>query len=216
MSQSNHFCPLCETQHVVRYHRDNAREYFLCKACSLVYVPPRFFLPWEAEKAHYELHENDPLDLGYRKFLGRLAEPLMQNLAPGAKGLDFGCGPGPTLSVMLAEKGFPTAIYDPVFERNADVWSKRYDFVTASEVVEHLHRPRFELERLWACLNVGGVLGIMTKRRFDSHSFADWHYKSDPTHVVFFADDTFHWLAQHLSAKLQVVGPDVVFLFKAP
>jgi len=31
-------------------------------------------------------------------------------------GLDYGCGPGPTLSVMLREKGFKMADYDPFFK----------------------------------------------------------------------------------------------------
>ncbi len=127
----------------------------------------------EAERTHYGNHNNDPHDSRYRNFLSRLADPLMRSLAAGAEGLDFGCGPGPTLLVMVEENGFPTTIYDPAFERCTDIWSARYDFITASEVVEHLHRPRFEMEQLWACLNDGGVLGIMTKRRFDNHSFAD-------------------------------------------
>lgn len=214
MTHHDALCPLCGTRDVVFFHRDVTRQYLLCNVCSLVFVPSAFFLSKEDERAHYELHNNDPQDLRYRKFLSRLADPLMQSLAAGANGLDFGCGPGPTLSIMLAENGFPTAIYDPVFERYDDVLTKQYDFITASEVVEHLHQPRFEIQRLWSCLHDGGVLGIMTKRRFDNHAFADWHYISDPTHVIFFSDDTFRWLAQWLAAKLLFFGPDVVLLFK--
>jgi len=48
-------------------------------------------------------------DPRYRRFLARLAEPLIAHLPKGARGLDFGCGPGPTLSLMLREAGFACA-----------------------------------------------------------------------------------------------------------
>ena len=97
---------------------------------------------------------------------------------------------GPTLSIMLAETGFPTAIYGPFYAPNKSTWHHKYDFVTASEVVEHLHRPMVDLQRTWDVLAPGGWLGIMTKRIIDREAFARWHYKYDPTHVIFFARKT--------------------------
>ena len=43
------------------------------------------------------------------RFLGRLAEPLVERLDPGASGLDFGCGPGPALAAMLTRRGYTVA-----------------------------------------------------------------------------------------------------------
>lgn len=209
-----HSCPLCEAGSPELIHRDKFREYLRCPCCLLVFVPSEYFCSCATEKAQYDLHQNDPGDLRYRRFLSRLAEPMIRRIPPGAKGLDFGCGPGPTLSVMMAEAGFPTAIYDPYYHHDASLLERSYDFITASEVVEHLHRPRFELERLWSCLNSGGTLGIMTKRCAGVSSFAAWHYKNDPTHVIFFSDTTFHWLGRHWKAKVEIVGPDVVLLTK--
>jgi SAM-dependent methyltransferase len=140
--------------------------------------------------------------------------PLIHRLAPGASGLDFGSGPGPTLALMLREAGFPTRIYDPLYAPDDQVWELAYDFITASEVVEHLRSPRLELERLWQVLKPGGWLGIMTKRVWNRRAFTTWHYKDDPTHVVFFAEQTFAWLARHWSATLEIIGPDVVLLNK--
>lgn len=208
------FCPLCAAGDVEFFHRDSRREYLRCRECGLVFVPPHYFLSAEAEKAYYDLHENHPDDSGYRRFLGRLVHPLVEKFHDGAKGLDFGSGPGPTLSVMLAEGGFPTAIYDPVYAPNQSAWHHKYDFVTASEVVEHLHRPMVDLQRLWDVLEPGGWLGIMTKRVIDREAFAGWHYKDDPTHVIFFARKTFVWLARIWNAGLEVVAPDVVLLQK--
>jgi len=207
-------CRLCGAERVQPFYSDARREYLQCTRCMLVFVPERFLLSAADEKAHYDRHENHPHDLEYRRFLSRLADPLMQNLSPGAIGLDFGSGPGPTLSRMLAEAGFPMSIYDPFYAPDDSVWQRSYDFVTSSEVVEHLHRPRYELERLWAVLRPGGVLGIMTKRLIDRDAFENWHYKNDPTHVLFFSEPTFAWLSGHWSASLQVVGPDVVLLRK--
>ncbi len=207
-------CPLCTVGGTAFFHRDSRREYRRCEACSLVFVPSRYFLPPEAEKTCYDLHQNDPSDDRYRQFLNRLAQPLLEVLTPGARGLDFGCGPGPTLSLMLAQAGYPTAIFDPFYEPDPEVWQQEYDFVTATEVVEHLHRPRLDLQRIWNLLTPGGWLGIVTKRVLNQSAFANWHYKNDPTHVAFFADETFSWLARQWSAELRLVSPDVVLLHK--
>lgn len=203
-------CPLCGSEESAPFHRDARREYLHCRQCALIFVPSQYFPQSADEKAHYDLHENNYHDPRYRRFLSRLAEPLQRQLTPGDCGLDFGSGPGPTLSRMLTEAGFPTTIYDPFYAPDASVWMAAYDFITASEVVEHLHRPRFELDRLWSVLRPGGFLGIMTKRVHDQHAFATWHYKNDPTHVIFFSEATFGWLSRYWSAELQVIGPDVV------
>ncbi len=207
-------CPLCVSSRVEPFHSDNRREYRRCRTCDLVFVPPGEFLSRDAERACYDLHENSPDDQRYRAFLARLAEPLQSRLPPGARGLDFGSGPGPTLSVMLTEAGFPTRIYDPYYAPDRDVFRETYDFVTASETIEHLHRPRFELDRLWSLLRLGGWLGIMTKRWISQEAFASWHYKQDPTHVIFFSEGTFRWLAKRWNARLDVISDDVLLLQK--
>jgi SAM-dependent methyltransferase len=207
-------CPVCSSGNPALFHRDHRREYLRCENCGLVFVPPRYFLSPEAEKACYELHQNNHDDPNYRRFLDRLAQPLIERLTPGSRGLDFGSGPGPTLSLMLANAGYPTAIYDPFYEPNAAVWQDEYDFITASEVVEHLHRPMYDLQRIWAVLKPGGWLGIMTKRVLNATAFSKWHYKDDPTHVVFFSEETFIWLAKRWTAELRFVGNDVAFLKK--
>ena len=209
-----YLCPLCHQADGEPFFSDARREYLRCGVCRLVFVPPRYFLAPEAEKAEYDLHENSAYDVGYRRFLGRMFEPMQARLKPDSLGLDFGSGPGPTLSVMFEEAGHTMAIYDRFYAPDTAVFSQTYDFVTATEVVEHLHRPKEELERLWCHLRPRGWLGIMTKRVLDVDSFAHWHYKNDPTHVCFFAAETFEWLAEHWGAELTIVGKDVVLLKK--
>jgi SAM-dependent methyltransferase len=209
-------CPLCELSPANPFYEDRHRAYLRCPRCQLVFVPPRYFLDSAAERAEYELHENDPEDAGYRRFLGRLAGPLAQRLAPGARGLDFGCGPGPALAVMLSEAGFEVATYDPFFRPDRSALEHRYDFITATEVVEHLHRPGTVLQSLWSMLAPGGWLGVMTKLVRDRAAFGRWHYKNDPTHVAFFSRQTWLWWAQRHGADLEFVGCDVILLKREP
>ena len=166
------------------------------------------------EKSKYDLHENSSEDPGYRRFLTRLFDPLSHRLAPNSCGLDFGSGPGPTLSVMFEEAGHSMEIYDPFFAPETTVLQRQYDFIVASEVVEHLHYPRRELNRLWSCLKPNGLLGIMTKRGIDQEAFSRWHYKNDQTHVCFFSTETFQWLADHWRSILTFPGRDVVLFTK--
>ena len=189
------------------------RAYVRCPLCLLVFVPPHQFLTPEEEKSEYDRHENSPDDPRYRRFLDRLFNPLVKRLDAGSRGLDFGSGPGPTLSVMFEEAGHSMALYDPFYAPHTDALERTYDFIVASEVVEHLHRPRRELERLWTCLKPGGWLGLMTKRVISRDAFSTWHYKADPTHVCFFSIPTFRWLADHWGAEWVVAEKDVV-LFK--
>lgn len=210
---SDRTCPLCGCLQGEDFFQDK-RSYLRCPVCSLVFVPPEHFLSSEQEEAVYDQHENHPDDHGYRQFLSRLHAPLCERLAPRSRGLDFGSGPGPTLSVMFEEAGHTVQIYDPLYANESSVFQFEYDFITASEVIEHVREPREEFQRLWGCLKPGGWLGLMTKRVIDREAFATWHYKNDPTHIRFFSVATFHWLASELGAELEVIGDDVVLLRK--
>jgi len=213
-------CPLCGDTGARAYHRDKAREYLSCGTCNLVFVPSVWHLSGADEKAYYDLHDNRPDDPGYRRFLGRLFTPMNERLAPHSRGLDFGCGPGPALPEMFAEAGHKVTLYDPFYAPDTSVLANPFDFITLSEVVEHLAEPGKELDRLWNALTPGGTLGIMTKRVRDQTAFKSWHYITDPTHIAFFSEPTFHWLCAHWSkmgpaATLTIVGNDVVLVAKA-
>jgi hypothetical protein len=180
----------------------------------LVFVPPEQYVSPQEEKTEYDLHENSPDDPGYRRFLSRLFEPMQACILPGSHGLDFGSGPGPTLSLMFTEAGHTMAIYDPFYAPAPEVLQTQYDFITATEVVEHLHHPKRELDRLWSCLKPGGTLGIMTKLVLNQEAFERWHYKNDLTHVCFFSRTCFGWLSAEWQAELIFAAPDVILLGK--
>ena len=207
-------CHLCHTSGGIDYYEDAKRKYRQCEICDLVYVPNEYYLSRDEEKAVYDLHQNSPDDPEYRRFLSRLFKPLLDRIKPKSRGLDFGSGPGPTLSVMFKEADHEMAIYDPFYARDDSVWDEKYDFITATEVVEHLHHPGEVLDRLWSGLKLGGILGLMTKLVVHREVFADWHYKMDPTHVSFFSVNTFTWLGKHWHTKAEFVDNDIILLRK--
>lgn len=166
-----------------------------CGNCALVFVPREFHLAPEEEKKRYDLHQNDPGDEGYRAFLTRLLGPLSRVLSPGARGLDYGCGPGPAVSVMLGELGFEVTNYDPFYADDKTALETTYDFVTCTETVEHFGNPGPEWDRLAGLVGEGGLLGVMTSLRAEGTEFSSWRYKDDPTHVCFYSAETLRWIA---------------------
>lgn len=211
---SNHHCPLCGWKHPEEYFKDRNRVYLSCPDCSLVFVPSQFYLTLKAEKREYDLHTNDPADQGYLKFLSRLTQPLLKRLTPGQRGLDFGCGPGPAVQRLLSEQGYSVDLYDPFYYNDVSLLANTYDFITATEVVEHLHHPDRVFDTLFGQLNPGGWLGIMTKLIRDKASFSHWHYIRDLTHVCFYSRDTFTYIAQRYHTSLSFCGNDVILLQK--
>lgn len=205
-------CPLCGEAQASIFLEGPRRTFWRCGICQLIFVPAKFHLSLAQEKAEYDQHENSPSDIGYRKFLSRTLEPVLARIAPGSHGLDFGSGPGPTLSKMFQEAGHSMEIYDPFFAPDGSVLEQTYDFVSATEVVEHLRNPQVDLARIWNCVGQGGLLAIMTKLALGHDEFLKWHYKNDPTHISFYSRGTFEWLAHQWDAKLTFVGADVMIL----
>ncbi|MFA5495920.1 MAG: class I SAM-dependent methyltransferase [Porticoccaceae bacterium] len=208
-------CPLCGDTATEPFYVERKRDYLRCPACRLIFVPSAFHLPPQQEKAHYDTHQNDPRDSGYRRFLARLADPLAERLAPGASGLDYGCGPGPTLSLMLEERGHSVALYDAYYRQDPGALDASYDFITATEVAEHLSAPGAVFDLLWSKLRPGGWLALMTSMWQGVGEFAAWHYKNDPTHISFFAPETFIWLACRWQVTVEFAGSTVVLFRKS-
>jgi len=207
-------CPVCRAAATDGFQVTQGRDYRHCPRCDAV-----FLVPWQlpgpsAERAHYLLHENDPADPRYRSFLSKLARPLLALLAPGSRVLDYGCGPGPALAAMLREEGHVVRLFDPFFHDDPAALAGPYDAIACSEVAEHLHRPAEEFDRLGELLRPGGVLAIMTGFRCADRDFATWHYRRDPTHVVFYGEATLRRIAADRGWTCAVPGPDVALLHK--
>lgn len=216
-------CPLCHSQQTALFSQDQRRCYFICACCDLVFADPASLLDSQAELAIYQQHQNDPADPRYRQFLAKLASPLLQRLQRQSDasqqpllGLDFGAGPGPTLSLMLSEAGLQMALYDPYFAADKSVLQHRYDVICCTEAIEHFYQPAEEWQLWLRMLKAGSWLGLMTKLRPVAADFARWHYKNDPTHVSFFSQHTFQYLATRDGFSLEIIGNDVILLQYLP
>lgn len=178
-------------------------------------MAPECRLTAEQEKAIYQYHDNNPDDPGYRRFLSKVADPLLARLPPGSCGLDFGCGPVPVLAGMLEQEGMAMALYDPFFHPQPDALKQQYDFITCTEVLEHLYQPAAVLRQLDGLLKPGGLLAVMTCFQTDDTRFASWHYRRDPTHVVFYKEETLAAIAERNQWTLEIPRKDVALFTKA-
>ncbi len=207
-------CPLCGSNHIESYFSNKDSKYLICSECELVFSPDEFHLNETEEKSRYDLHRNNPKDERYRKFLSKIFNPVLRCLSPGDVGLDFGSGPGPTLSLMFSEQGYKVDLFDKFYANNESIFNNKYNFITSSEVVEHLGNPGVELNRLFNMLDNGGVLAIMTQMLSSDINFSSWHYKDDPTHVCFFSKNTMKYLAKSWQVDVSFYGDDVALFFK--
>lgn len=213
--QVGQHCPVCRSAGPRLFVSVAGRDYWRCGHCAATFLDPRHRLSAAAERMVYEQHRNDPGDPAYRRFLARLSDPLLARLAPASSGLDYGCGPGPALAAVLREAGHAMALHDPFFHPDPGPLATTYDFVTCTEVAEHFHRPADEFDRLGRLLQPGGWLAVMTCFQDDDARFADWHYRRDPTHVVFYRAATFRVLAAQRGWACEIPVKDVALL-KAP
>ena len=208
-------CPVCESPDGRPFQVVGDRAYGRCDRCEATFLFPEQRPSIEAERAEYALHQNAEGDAGYRAFLARVATPLLQRLPPGCHGLDYGCGPGPVLAGMLREAGHTVVLYDPLFHPDSAALDTTYDFITCTEVAEHFHDPAAEFRRLDGLLRPGGWLALMTRFQTDDARFANWHYRRDPTHVVFYREATLRWLAHHHGWQAEVPCANVMLMHKA-
>ncbi|WP_339834122.1 class I SAM-dependent methyltransferase [uncultured Parvibaculum sp.] len=208
-------CPVCRAPAPQPFMDVGPQHYLMCAHCDARFLDPAQLPPPQVERAHYLTHENDPADPRYRNFLSKLATPLLARLAPTSSGLDYGCGPGPALAAMLREAGHETALYDPFFHADESALARSYDFIACTETAEHFHRPVDEFDRLDALLRPGGWLGVMTAFRPEDDAFATWHYRKDPTHVVFYNEKTLRTVAHAHNWTCEFPAPDVALMRKA-
>jgi hypothetical protein len=211
-------CPLCGADDLRERGRAFGRRFRECPCCRLLSMHPGDHPSIEEEARRYRLHRNDPEDPGYRAFLRRLLGPVTENLRPGARGLDYGCGPEPVLASLARAGGLACDVFDPFFHPRA--LTPPYDFLLASEVFEHFRVPAREISRVVSLLDSGGpgceggLLAVMTLHWRDGEDLARWHYLSDPTHVSVYRAETFDWIAAHHGLRVEWSDGERVVLLR--
>jgi SAM-dependent methyltransferase len=195
-------CPLCCSTGPFHKREDAIKRFlFTCSSCKLVFAGREFLLSPEKEKDRYLDHQNSTANEQYMSYLASLTEPLLKFIPPGAKGLDFGCGPVMALSEILSQKGIECMSYDPFFFPILP--EATFDFIFAVETVEHFHEPFKEFKKLINLLSGNGLLFIITSVWNLNTDFKTWYYSRDNTHVSFYNEQTFLWLAGKMNLKMK-------------
>lgn len=189
-----HLCPLCKSNSNNFYKK----VYYQCVNCYGLFRPAQLLPTLEAEKNRYETHNNDVENEGYQNFVSPITNAILENHDAEDVGLDFGAGSGPVIANMLERKGYKPLLYDPIFHIYPELLERKYDYIFACEVIEHLHNPYEEFSRLYNILNTNGKLYCMTHLYDKSIDFDRWYYKNDFTHVFIYTRETIHWIATEI------------------
>lgn len=175
-----------------------------------------YFPDNEKEFERYKKHNNSPEDQGYVEYLANfIRDAEIDRMVNIKQSLDFGCGPGPVLKVLLNKLGIGVDVYDPYFFPEKTFINKKYDLITCTEVLEHLQNPLETLVLLASLLKENGILAIKTLFHSTCDHFHNWWYRSDPTHICFYSPKTFVWIEKNMDFAIKKIdGRSICVLVK--
>lgn len=204
-------CPLCSSVANHFYTKEH-REYYFCSGCFSVFLNTNGFLSKQAEKAHYECHNNDINDPKYQQFAAPIVNNVLQDFTTKHRGLDFGSGTNSVIIKLLKDQHYKIEGFDPFFSKTTQLSEQSYNYITCCEVMEHFHQPKKEFELLRDLLIPGGKLYCMTDLFSETSNFDTWYYKNDPTHVFFYHKKTIAWIAEHIGfSKYSIDNRLIIF-----
>ncbi|SHJ84743.1 Methyltransferase domain-containing protein [Tangfeifania diversioriginum] len=206
-------CPLCYTKSFQpEIEGPQGRRLYLCENCKLVFEKRINRPERDVEKDRYLEHDNSINDKGYVQHLNRAIKPVLNYLKPDYQGLDYGCGPVPTLNRLLEKESYNCEFYDPIFFPEPP--TGKFDFIFATECFEHFFRPADEMCKLSGLLKPEGILVVMTQPWKDTTKFKSWRYATDPTHVVFYNLETIEFISRNYGFTLLKNYRDRVFILQ--
>ncbi|MCB0407048.1 MAG: class I SAM-dependent methyltransferase [Bdellovibrionales bacterium] len=205
-------CLLCKSSQLQVATTQDQKQYFFCTKCNYLFLSPFQRLSLDAEKQRYLEHENNLDDPRYLNYLQRTWQQLGLSKTKGFI-LDFGCGPTKGLENLLQESQFEILSYDPIFHPLDFVeHHENIDIVFCSEAIEHMFDPS-SIFTIWKqLLKKGGQIILRTAFHPGVEQLEGWWYRLDPTHIGFFNEKTFQWVAQNWSFEVQKLhSPYAVF-----
>ncbi|MEA1891192.1 MAG: class I SAM-dependent methyltransferase [Campylobacterota bacterium] len=197
-------CKICKSDTLMITDIKTSRNYHKCLTCEYIFLDKSFHLEEEMQKQHYDNHDNNLESLGYVKMFEELIEEFVTPYASTIEtALDFGCGEGEVLSIILRKIGIKSDSYDLFYFPKKVYEGKKYDLIASTEVFEHLSDVDAVMKILLEYLNDNAYLLLMTSfHPNDDDKFFRWYYIKDMTHVGFFTLETFEYIATKYNLKI--------------
>lgn len=207
-------CPLCLNKSSFSpMNGPDKRMFLCCDRCKLAFTTTSYQPGRKKEEKRSKQQLNGLQVPAYVKFLNQAIEPSLAFLTKDMAGLNYGCGPTASLSVLLEQQNIHCSNYDPIFfpELTAD----QFDFIFATECFEHFFLPAKELQKIKNLLKPGGYLIVMTEKWTKPELFPRWSYAKDQTHVTFYHAETFRYIAEKYKFNiLESNNPKVIIMQK--
>ncbi|WP_144211689.1 methyltransferase domain-containing protein [Shewanella donghaensis] len=207
-------CPLC-SQTAEFFIQDKKRAFYSCSQCSLVFANPQSHLMPAAQLQRYGRANK----AAKQKQLVQFIEPLLSQISAQQSGSLVGLNFGRVMDRVSLDKielaGHHLYQYDPFAKTDQQLFKQQYDFICCYRVLEHFQQPAKEWQLLSKLLKPDGWLAINTSLLTDLNNFSKWHFKNNPTHVSFYRQQTFEYLAQHSEFKLLFAAKELVLMQKS-
>ena len=197
-------CKICNSSTASMADSKTLKIYHKCFVCSYTFLDERFYIDQEREKKHYDKHHNSFESLGYVKMFEDLIEEFVTPQKQYIKtALDFGCGEGEVLPILLEKNKITCDRYDLFYFPQKVYEGKKYDLIVSTEVFEHLQNPLDVFSKLLLHVEKNGYLLLMSAfHPNDDEEFLKWWYIRDITHIGFFNLTTFEKIADDLNLKI--------------
>lgn len=201
-------CPLCSSigEH---FHKE---EFFLCPTCKAIFKNKNLLLDELKEKERYELHSDDLLDEGYQQFVSPIINSVFKDFKITDCGLDFGTGQSQIIAKLLQKNRYDVDVYDPYFAPLKENLNKKYEYITACEVIEHFNEPKKEFELLKSMLKEHGKLYCMTHLYDETIDFSKWYYKNDSTHIFIYQKETIKYIQEMFGFSSYFIDKRLIIL----
>lgn len=199
-------CLVCGSETRSYHHPKINNHYHVCPKCEFISKEKSEIPTDEAAYTQYQTHRNSIEDERYIEYLYHFINSTLKPFIDikGKCGLEFGSGPSPVLAELLSKReGAKMDIYDLFYAPEKVYEGKQYDFITSTEVIEHIENPIELFEFFKSHLKSGGILSVMTYFSKPTDVFLDtWHYMRDITHISFYSPQNLEYIAQKVGFEL--------------
>jgi hypothetical protein len=201
MNNNSSKCPLCSTLDSFILHHDVlGRKLFECAECRLVFADGSHRPDAVQEMNRYLQHNNSLDNPDYLNYIESKLGKVIHLADEGSKICDYGSGPANALNHILSSGGYTCHSYDPFFNPNFPVG--KVDFIIAIESAEHFFHVHDEFARMNELIDKNGKIAVFTSLWNEKTDFSSWHYARDITHVSFYHQQTFKWIASAFGLEL--------------